>query len=200
MGQKPKRRDVEKREADRNRKRPNGRHEEGSVRRAKSLVAKPSRAQPRRGDSNRSNSARGLERKHAKKWINHLKRQEEKHISVKGEATRLWNRLKNPTAAFPADPENGFPLEAISAAKRERRRAEESDVCGSTQTRRAIRAFEWSAMRYGDTAMEAERLLEYHRSIHRYIAVMMGLRGNFLASRNRRGRPRRDLEIEAVKM
>ena len=154
----------------------------------------PSRAQPRREESSRPNYAHGLGRRSSRKRIDNLKRKEENHTIAIEEATRLRNRMGNPAAYFPADPEKGFPLEAISVAERGRHRTEESAVFGSTQKRRAIRAFERSAKRYGDTAMEVGRLIGYPLEIQRYIDVTMELRTKFLASSTRSRIPRRDLE------
>ena len=146
-----------------------------SEKRSKSMVVKPTVSNRNRNDSVRSSSAQGFERKKSKKWLDHLKKQGDRHVTVKEEALKLWKRLDNPAVDSPLNPEKGFSLEAINVAKRGRQCAVESSVCGSTATRRAIRNWERSAKNNGDPTAEAQRLMEYPRATQRYLDVMVAL-------------------------
>ena len=67
--------------------------------------------------------------------------------------------LELPNADFALIPEQGYSKEAIGVAKRRPHGTLESSVRSSNYTRRAIRDYERSAKRYGDTAVEETRLL-----------------------------------------
>ena len=153
--------------------------------RSKSMVVKPTVSNRNRNDSARSSSAQGFGRKKSKKWLDHLEKQGDRHVTAKEEALKLWKRLGNPAVDSPLTPEKGFSTESINVAKRGRKCTVESSVCGSTTTRRAIRNWERSAKNNGDPTAEAQRLMEYPQATQRYLDVMVALQK--LAG-NQRGR------------
>lgn len=75
---------------------------------------------------------------------------------------------------------------AISAAKRGRQCALESFVCGSAQTRRAIRDHERADRKRGEIGAEAPRLLGYPRERRKYIELMSELQR--IADREKKGK------------
>ena len=104
---------------------------------------------------------RRIGRKNPEEWKSYLRQQRDQHDRVNDEALALWARLDDPVYDSPAIPESGFPTSAVEIAKRGRRCAEETAVCGSNKTRKAIRDHERSAAKHGDEEAEADRLTEY---------------------------------------
>ena len=112
----------------------------------------------------------------AKKRGDFLAEQEARRERTDQEALRLWRRIDQPTDDQPRGPESGFSEDAIAMAKRGRQCAAESVACGSARARRAIRHYERIARKHGGVTMEAERLLEYPHSAHRYTQIFDGMR------------------------
>lgn len=101
---------------------------------------------------------------------------ETRHLQIKDEAHQLWPLLEHPVYESPMNPENHFPAEAATLAKRRRRWALETVLLGISRTRKAVRDFERIARRNGNDREQVERLRGYPNALTGYKRILRKLR------------------------